>query len=86
MWTLEISRTNQRARWGPGFFGILQKKDARTRKPQWEAKMEYDFNHMSDIELVKMQKDLRKYPEDKEFLNAVLKELGERQKKRQNKK
>ena len=48
--------------------------------------MEYDFNHMSDIELVKMQKDLRKYPEDKEFLNAVLKELGERQKKRQNKK
>ena len=41
--------------------------------------MEYDFSHMSDLDLVKMQHDLRKIPEDKEFLNAVLIELGKRQ-------
>ena len=43
--------------------------------------MEYNFSHMTDIELVVMQKDLRKCPEDKDFLNAVLEELGKRQAK-----
>ena len=42
----------------------------------------YDFSAMSDLELVKMQHEVKKagFAEDKEFRNAILVELGKRQK------
>jgi len=43
--------------------------------------MEYDLSNMDSLELAVMQKELRELTEDKNFLNAVLKELGRRQKK-----
>lgn len=48
--------------------------------------MEYDFSYMTDIELAVMQHDLRKFPEDAHFLEAVLVEIGNRQDKKYNKK
>ena len=40
-----------------------------------------DLTGMTDIELVQLQAELRKYPEDKEELYQVLVELGRRQSK-----
>jgi hypothetical protein len=41
----------------------------------------YDFSGLSDLELVQLQKKMRGSddPSDKEFLNAILVELGRRQ-------
>lgn len=39
------------------------------------------LTHMSDLELVVMQKECEKYPEDKQFRESILIELGRRQKK-----
>jgi hypothetical protein len=47
--------------------------------------IDYDFSGMSDIDLVLMQKQVRDSGQDKEFLNAILKELGERQHTRNEK-
>jgi hypothetical protein len=44
---------------------------------------DYDFTGMTDLELVKLQAEMRKspFPEDRAFLDAILKELGKRQRK-----
>jgi len=39
-----------------------------------------DLRGWTDIELVKLQAELRKYPVDRELLNEVLRELGRREK------
>jgi len=41
---------------------------------------EYDFSWASDIELIMMQHDARKYSEDEGFVKAVLLEMSRRQK------
>ena len=39
-----------------------------------------DLTMWTDIELVKLQAELRKHPEDREQLDEVLRELGRRDK------
>ena len=39
---------------------------------------EYDFSFMSDLDLVRMQAELNRFPEDHAFRTAVLKALGKR--------
>ena len=41
---------------------------------------EYDFSGLSDLDLVILQKRIRDSGTDKEFLDAILKEIGRRQK------
>lgn len=43
---------------------------------------EFDFSGMSDTDLIMMQHDARKYPEDKGFVKAVLLEMSKRQKEK----
>ena len=46
---------------------------------------EYDFSFFSDLDLVEMQSQVRKTGEDKEFVGAILVELGKRQRERESK-
>lgn len=46
---------------------------------------EYDFSFFSDLELAVMQSQVRESGEDKEFVNAILVELGKRQREREAK-
>lgn len=39
-----------------------------------------DLTHMSDLDLVMMQKECERNPEDRQFREAILIELGRRQK------
>ena len=43
-----------------------------------------DLHTWTDMELVKLQAELRKYPEDREQLDEVLRELGRREKGKVN--
>lgn len=43
---------------------------------------EYDFSGNSDMDLVMMQHEARRFKEDKKFVEAVLKELSRRGKER----
>jgi len=44
-----------------------------------EKLQEYDLSFMSDVDLVLMQAEVNKFPEDHDFRQAVLRELGKRQ-------
>jgi len=43
---------------------------------------EYDFSWASDLDLIMMQHDARKYSEDEGFVKAVLLEMSRRQKEK----
>ena len=49
-----------------------------------ETSSSYDLSGMTDLELASLQAEIRKspFPEDKEFLDSILKELGKRQRER----
>lgn len=46
---------------------------------------DYDFSGLSDLELGVLQHKARRFPEDKDFVDAVLRELGKREKAKSNK-
>ena len=47
---------------------------------------DYDFSGLSDLELGILQSKARRFPEDKHFADAVLRELGKREKVKSNNK
>ena len=43
-----------------------------------------DFSFLSDMELIFLQKECRKLPDDKEYLHFVLEEIGNRRKEKKD--